>query len=335
VLSVAVHEPGSKEHYAELVRRVRAAGLLQRDHKSYWRRIGVTLALYAAIAPALVMVGDSWWSLVVAVYAGLAFSQVAFLAHDAGHRQAFRSKVANERLLLVCGNLLTGISGTWWFSKHHRHHVHPNNVELDPDVNVRFFAYSPEQARTKSGIWRFTARHQHLLYFPMSTLQGWSLHFASVSALVRGNGGRRRGVELAVLVLHFVAYFAFVAAVLPSTQSIAFVLVHQAVFGLYLSSTFAPNHKGMAMFTDEPPFMRLQVLTARNVCGGRFIEFLTGGLNYQIEHHLFPSMPRPHLKRAQPMVQAYCAEIGLAYHQEPLFTSLGSVVRYFRVSRRS
>jgi fatty acid desaturase len=330
VLSVAVEEPGSKEHYAELVRRVRSEGLLQRDDRAYVQRIAFTFSLYALAVVAFFFVADSWWTVVVALLAGLTFSQVAFLAHDAGHRQAFATKVKNERLLLVCGNLLTGISGTWWFSKHHRHHVHPNNVELDPDVNVRFFAYTREQGVEKSGLWRFTARHQHLAYFPMATLQGWSLHFASVVALLRGVGVRNRPLETAALLTHFVVYFGVLAAVLSPTRLVVFVLVHQAVFGVYLASTFAPNHKGMAMFTDEPPFMRLQVLTARNVSGGRFVEFLTGGLNYQIEHHLFPSMPRPHLRRAQPIVESYCAEIGLSYHQEPLFTSLASVVRFFR-----
>jgi Fatty acid desaturase len=79
------------------------------------------------------------------------------------------------------------------------------------------------------------------------------------------------------------------------------------MLGLYLGSVFAPNHKGMPILSrdDDSDFLRRQVLTARNVRGGRLTDLLLGGLNYQIEHHLFPSMPRPSLRRAQPLVHAY------------------------------
>ena len=95
--------------------------------------------------------------LAVAVYLAGAFTQVAFLAHDGGHRQAFRSRKANDALLLVTGNLGVGIASGWWFGNHNRHHAHPNNTELDPDVNLRFFAYSDGQTGLKSGIDKFVA----------------------------------------------------------------------------------------------------------------------------------------------------------------------------------
>ena len=75
-------------------------------------------------------------------------------------------------------------------------------------------------------------------------------------------------------------------------------------------------------------FLRRQVLMSRNIRGGRFIDFAMGGLNYQIEHHLFPSMPRPNLKRAQAMVRAHCAEQGVTYTETTLLKSYGIVVRY-------
>ena len=90
-----------------------------------------------------------------------------------------------------------------------------------------------------------------------------------------------------------------------------------------MGSIFAPNHKGMPILTgdDRPDFLRRQVLTSRNVRGGWFTDVALGGLNYQIEHHLFPSMPSPHLRKAQVIVRRYCAELGVDYLETSLITS--------------
>ena len=106
--------------------------------------------------------------------------------------------------------------------------------------------------------------------------------------------------------------------------------VHQAVFGLYLGCSFAPNHKGMMIVAahEKLDYLRRQVLTSRNVRGGWFVDQLLGGLNYQIEHHLFPSMPRPHLRRAQHLVRRFCAEQCIAYTETTLFGSYAIALRY-------
>ena len=70
------------------------------------------------------------------------------------------------------------------------------------------------------------------------------------------------------------------------------------------------------------------MLTSRNVRGGRLVDFALGGLNYQIEHHLFPSMPRPNLRHAQPLVRAFCAQHGLAYVEASLVGSYVQALRH-------
>ena len=97
--------------------------------------------------------------------------------------------------------------------------------------------------------------------------------------------------------------------VLSPVKAVVFIVVQQGLFGLYLGCSFAPNHKGMLVLgaDDRTDFLRRQVLTSRNVRGGWLTDFALGGLNYQIEHHLFPSMPRPNLRRSQAMIEAFCA----------------------------
>jgi len=117
-------------------------------------------------------------------------------------------------------------------------------------------------------------------------------------------------------------------------QAVVFILIHQGLFGMYLGCSFAPNHKGMPMLGEDEKldFLRRQVITARNIRGGWFTDFALGGLNYQIEHHLFPSMPRPSLRYAQAPVRAFCAEHGIAYAETGFFASYGQVLRHLHTT---
>ena len=123
---------------------------------------------------------------------------------------------------------------------------------------------------------------------------------------------------------------ALVFLVLSPGKAAAFLAVELAVFGLYLGSSFAPNHIGMPLVSPKLKldFLRRQVLMSRNISGGRFMSILMGGLNLQIEHHLFPSMARPYLRKVQPLVAAYCAAQGVPYTQMTLWQSYGAVIRY-------
>ena len=117
---------------------------------------------------------------------------------------------------------------------------------------------------------------------------------------------------------------------LPVGMAFAFLGVQLGLFGLYMGAVFAPNHKGMPIVPKDAriDFLRRQVLMSRNVTGTRFVDWFTGGLNHQVEHHLFPSMPRPHLRRARPIVRDFCAQRGISYTETTLFGSYRIVVRY-------
>jgi len=130
------------------------------------------------------------------------------------------------------------------------------------------------------------------------------------------------------MALHLVAYITALLLVLSPLQALVFFVVHHAVFGVYLGMTFAPNHKGMPHPDGTEDYLRKQVLTSRNVTGGWLTDAALGGLNYQIEHHLFPAMPTPNLRRAQPIVEAYCTGIGVAYEQTSLIESYRQALRH-------
>ncbi|WP_410173524.1 fatty acid desaturase family protein [Frankia nepalensis] len=310
------------------MRRIRRASLLNRRLGWYSARIAVNLGLLGAGWTAFVLLGNSWWQLGTAAFLAVMFTQAAFIGHDAGHRQIVAGRRGNAAVGLLHGNMLVGLSYGWWVAKHNRHHSHPNQVGRDPDIAAGAFVFTPADARRRRGLARWLTCHQAYLFFPILLLEGLNLHVASVRELA-GRRGRAAAVEAALLLVHLTAYVTVVALVLSPVKAVAFVLVHQALFGLYMGCTFAPNHKGMPILArDESDFLRRQVLTSRNIRGGRVTDVVFGGLNYQIEHHLFPSMPRPNLRRAQPLVRAFCDARGIGYQEVSALSSYREVLRW-------
>jgi fatty acid desaturase len=314
--------------YTQLSRQIKQAGLLERRRGWYGAKIGLNLALLAAGWAAFVIIGSSWWQLLTAAYLAVVFTQLAFVGHDAGHRQLFRSRRANDLVGLAHANLLVGVSFDWWVDKHNAHHTNPNHEDLDPDISIAALAFTPDQARSKHGLVRLIARYQGWLFFPLLLLEAAHLHLASIKAIVRGSG--RTNAIQGLLLAHVAAYVTTLVWVLSPLQAVAFVVVQQGLFGLYLGCSFAPNHKGMPTLTeaDQLDFLRRQVLTSRNVRVSRVVDCVLGGLNYQIEHHLFPNMPRPNLRRAQPLIRAFCQDHDLPYTEASLFGSYAEAVRH-------
>ena len=316
--------PGSYRH---LLAEVREAGLLRRRRGYYAVVITANLMVFAGAWVAFAFLGDTWWQLLIAAVLAVVFAQLAFVGHDAGHKQIFRTRRPNDAVGVVHGGLV-GMSYQWWIDGHNRHHANPNHEDHDPDLDIPALAFTSGQARLKQGFLRWMAKNQAFLFFPLLTLEGLNLHVSGIRAVWRGETKMRR-VEGALLTAHIAAYLTVVFLVLSPGLAVAFVVVHQALWGVYMGCSFAPNHKGMPTMTGRPvDFLQRQVLTSRNIRGGRMVDFVLGGLNYQIEHHLFPSMPRPHLRRAQPIVERFCLRHDIPYAQTGLLHSYRHVLEH-------
>jgi fatty acid desaturase len=315
--------------YSELSKRVKAAGLLRRRPGYYTLKITGTVALLVAGWVVFAMLGPTWWQLLTAGFLGVMFTQLAFLGHDVGHKQVFRTRRGADTFGLLAGNLGVGLSLDWWLDKHNRHHAHPNDLERDPDVGAGALVFDSAQARGRRGLARVLTSVQAYLFLPMLLLEALNLHLSSARAL-RGGAVRAPWLEGSLLLVHVTAYVGVVALVLPLGHALAFVAIQQGVFGLYMGLSFAPNHKGMPMEgpDDHWDYLRRQVITSRNVRGGPIVDLLLGGLNYQIEHHLFPSMPRPSLRRVQPLVREFCAERGVPYVECSVLGSYRQAIRH-------
>lgn len=259
--------------YNELLARVRAEGLLE-------RRRGFYIAMFAALTAGLlgavtgfVLLGDSWFQLLIAAALGLIFTQFAF---------------------------------------------------------VDTISFTEEDAAKRTGFLALITRRQGYLFFPLLLLEGVNLHVTSIRSLLAPGAVDNRSRELVAIGLRLSVYLTIVFLMLPVGMAFAFLGVQLAVFGVYMGASFAPNHKGMPQLPagSRVDFLNKQVLTSRNIRGGWSMSVLMGGLNHQIEHHLFPSMPRPHLRRARLLVREHCAAHGIPYTETGLVNSYRIVIAY-------
>ncbi|WP_062530962.1 acyl-CoA desaturase [Demequina rhizosphaerae] len=316
--------------FAELSATIRDTGLMRRAY-GFYAGFGAALALaLGGLVTGFLLLGDSWFQLLIAAGLGIVLTQVAFLGHEASHRTVLASGPANDRLGRFLSTLVVGISHQWWMTKHTRHHGNPNRVGKDPDIERDTISFLEDDAARARGPLRWITRRQGWLFFPLLTLEGLNLHYRSVASLITGGTRRQRWTELPAIALHFGLYLVPVFLVLPLGMAFAFVGVQMAVFGVYMGASFAPNHKGMAIVgrNERLDFLSKQVLTSRNIRGGWAMSILMGGLNFQIEHHLFPSMARPHLGRAREIVREHCATLGIPYTETTLLESYGIVIAY-------
>ncbi|WP_342002038.1 acyl-CoA desaturase [Microbacterium sp. LWH7-1.2] len=322
--------PHMTRAYTEVSQVVRETGLLRRA-EWFYALVGVGLLLgFGGVVTGFVLLGQTWYQLLMAGALGILFTQVAFLAHEAAHKQILASGPANDRLARILAAGIVGISLSWWNNKHNRHHANPNRVGKDPDIEIDTISFIETDAAS-AGRWRaLVTRKQGWLFFPLLTLEGLNLHGHAFRHLFSREGVKDRWIELALITARFALYLTPIFVFLPLGMAFAFLGVQLAVFGVYMGASFAPNHKGMAIIAEDArlDFFSKQVYTSRNISGGWWAALLMGGLNYQIEHHLFPNMPRPHLARARDIVIDQCRALGVPYTETTLWRSYGIVVAY-------
>jgi fatty acid desaturase len=313
--------------YAELKGLLAQQGVFEKQPLYYTGQVLQILSCLGLALGILLTTQLFWLQLLNAAFLAFVFTQIAFIGHDASHRQICKSPRWTAAFGLVC-TLLTAISYSWWAEKHTQHHRHPNDLERDPDVRLRFLAFSEKQTSVLQGWRRAIIKRQARLFVPMLLLQGFAIRVHSVRFLWCT---RSRGLvtESLCMVVHFTLYLGVVCSSLGMWEGMAFMLVHQMLFGLYMGSVFAPNHKGMLVLQGNSALDRLrqQVLTARNVRAHPLTDFWFGGLNYQIEHHLFPHIARNKLKKAQTTVRAFCQARSISYRETTLVQAYRETLR--------
>jgi fatty acid desaturase len=336
---LATQVRGLEADYAQLRRAVMGARLLDRAYGYYALRGGSCGALLAgAIGLCLAVVPSAGWLPLAAPLLAFAVVQVALIGHDAGHQAVFRSARANHALGLACWSLVAGVGFWYWNDRHNRHHGHTNDADHDPDLQgegLLAVAYTAQDGASRTGWRRLAVRHQTLLIPIVVALFAFAFRVEGTLFAWRRLRGSRRAIELALLAANAAAWLA--AFALLGWWAAALFLVSQVVASVYLAAIIAPNHKGMPVWARGArlSFLERQVLSSRNIAPHPVSDFVFGGLNYQVEHHLFPTMPRVNFRRARAIVRPFCEARGLEYTEVGPLTSYRMVYSALSGLRRS
>lgn len=317
--------------YSGLLNKIKDEGLLGRRIPFYVSVfIGTTIVGLISWG-GIFFLGDSWWNIIPAVVLGICAAQYGFLAHEASHRQIFTSNKINDWAGIFLADLFVGLGYGWWMHKHTKHHANPNKVDKDPDIAINVLSFTPESLASKKGLERILSKNQGRLFFGFLLFTGFDLLFESYKALVNPKVRvKHRALELVLITTRVVVPIAIAFTLMNPLLAAVFSMVMMMSLGWFMGSAFAPNHKGMPMVpkTMKLDFLRRQVLTSRNIKPSIITDFFMGGLNYQIEHHLFPNMPRPNLTRAREITMEYCLKLNIPYKEVGTIQAYKEVVKY-------
>ena len=320
--------------YVALRREVMVRGLLERQYGYYALKIVTTLLMLCMAVGLLFWFSSIWLQLLAIV--GIAFSlmQVGLLGHDAGHQAIFKSSRWNDCFGHLFMTVLVGLPYRYWVDRHSRHHANPNEDE-DPDFAV--FALTEEVMRRKKGIPKFMARRQHTLFVPITSYFLFEMFKLGFVYNIRLRNCRAKWVELFMIGFHAALFWAAPFFLFAWWKALIIVLGVPMLWGVYFGSIVATNHKGMKVMEEDEQldFVEKQVLTTRNVRSGLVVDFVYGGLNYQIEHHLFPTMPRNNFKKCKALVMQFCKENGLPYVETGVFRSYRIILGELRKVAKS
>lgn len=329
--------PPLLEDFRKLRTQMQKQGLFKCSRAYYVAKLLSNFSLLAIAAGVLAMWHNRMWAFVLsACTISLFWQQSGWLAHDFLHHQVFRSRRLNNFVGLILGCVFLGFSADWWKTKHNTHHAAPNELDhdckaaVDPDIDtLPLIAWSVEMLESlPNATHRMLIKAQHYFFFPvllfarLSWCQQSVAHAYSLSKSPKGSD------ELLCLAVHYAWYLGLVFHYLPILKGLLFVLMTQMICGFFLSIVFVQSHNGMEVYSTEKDFVTAQIVSTRDITAGLWNDWFTGGLNYQIEHHLFPTLPRHNLAKIQKRVQGLCEKHGLVYE------SCGMAVGTVRVLQR-
>lgn len=324
--------------YSELLSTVKDAGLLKKTPNYYIAYFSIvtafSLVAWGAVIWAGLALSGAWALLALPLIfiQGALTAQYAFIGHELAHNQVFKSHKLNTIYGLIVANLFAGLSYGFWLSKHNRHHGKPNMIDSDPDINLRIIAFSTEQKFSKPATERLLTRQQGWAFPFLVLFTAFDLLLDSFKSLGRasGRGANLRWLEGAMLLVRLAVPAAVYFLVFDWWVAIIAWMTYMLSFGGLMGTAFAVNHIGMPLVerNSRIGFLERQVLTSRNITPSFFKDMMLGGLNYQIEHHLFPSMARPQLAKVRPLVIAFCKEKGIAYKEQSFREGFKEVMSY-------
>ena len=297
------------DNFDELKAEVRAAGLLDRvPVRGTIEMIGIIVALIVVLSTL-----GQWNPFLLGLMMTIIATRAVFVSHDILHLQYFKSKKFSFKLSYPFSALIISNSSSWWDYKHNvNHHTYCNIIEKDEDIRALDGAFTNDKYRGNS---EFLKKHKHLVFWGAMFFMNYAFIAQSYNFVIK----RKLWGELGLMLLHWPLIWGTIFYVLPFTDALIVYLFHNALASIWLAFGFITNHLGCEVFEEKDAkkfsWMELQMRGSRSLKGGMFVHWFYGGLNTQIEHHLFPKAPRFNLLKVQEMTKKFAKKHDIFYFE--------------------
>ncbi|KAK9757723.1 hypothetical protein RND81_01G182200 [Saponaria officinalis] len=275
-----------------------------------------------------VLKSDCFWvHMVCGVLLGLSWIQIGWIGHDSSHYQALVTPMWNRVMHFVMVNCIAGVSISWWKRSHNAHHIACNSLEFDPDmqhmpfmaVSTKFFnsltSHFYDKKLKFDSISRFFISRQHITFYPIFAFLRIFFYVQSFYLLLFKRKVPNRSKELVGLLVFWI-WYSFLISCLPTwIERISFAVITLAVTGIQ-QFQFSLNHLSCEVYVDPPKgndWLEKQVIGSLDISCSPWMDWFHGGLQFQIEHHLFPRMPRCNLRKIAPFVKDLCKKHDIPY----------------------
>jgi len=308
------------DNFDELKDKVRRAGLLDRvPVRGTIEMIAVVVSMIVAFATM-----EMWNPVLFGLFLTLIFTRAVFVSHDILHLQYFKEKKLSFRLSYIYLAIILSNSSSWWDFKHNiNHHTWCNVVEKDEDILALDGAFTPNNKGDSPVI----KKYKYLIFWGSMLFMYPAFIAQSYSFVLK----KKLYGEFALMLLHWPIIWGTIFYVLPFSSAITVFITLYLVLSVWLSFGFITNHLGCEVFNLEEgkklSWMELQMRSSRSLSGGSFVHWFYGGLNTQIEHHLFPKAPRFNLLKVQAMTKAFAEKYNMKYFEST------PVEAYFQINR--
>ena len=319
-----------RKKYNQLHKTIIDLGLYKCDYWNYVRELMKITSLFILSFSFL-----KWdWLFASALFMGMAWHQMTFIAHDAGHISITHNYQFDNIFGIVIADWFGGLSLGWWKRNHNVHHLITNDPVHDPDIqHLPFFAVSVrlfqnvystyyDRELTFDKAAQVLIQYQKYLYYPILCFGRFNLYRLSWEYLLLGKGPRHgkaawfRYFEIAGLSWFFFWFFYLVVykSIDGGWNRFNYVMVsHIATMLVHVQITLSHFAMSTADLGVSESFASRQIRTTMDVDCPEWLDFFHGGLQFQAIHHLFPRLPKHNLRRAQPYVIDFCKDVGLNY----------------------
>ncbi|XP_053252539.1 acyl-CoA (8-3)-desaturase-like isoform X2 [Podarcis raffonei] len=323
------------EDFRELRSTVEKMGLLKPN----------TLFFFLMFLQIMVLDAAAWFTIwyfgssLVPFFVGVALfttaqNQMSWLQHDLGHLSVFSTSTLNHWVHKILMGTVKGMPAQWWNNLHFQHHAKPNCFRKDPDLNMHPLVFAlGKKLATELGLQKkkyMPYNHQHKYFWLVAPALlvpffQWSVFYFSFK--------RKEWVDLALIITYNIRVCLMYIPLMGFNCFMAYYWLSRYLESTWFTWVSQMNHIPMNIDYDRNmDWVSTQLQATCNVDQSPFNDWFTGHLNFQIEHHLFPTMPRHNYWKVAPLVKSLCAKHGIDYHSKSLLQAFADILHSLKDS---